>query len=72
MPSLNSGTERPYAPLLEPCIILFSQYCAVGFFPLTVCAEKANWIRNKQDFYWRTPYYIARMLVSLGRWPPKK
>jgi len=22
MPNMNSGTERPYAPLLEPCIIL--------------------------------------------------
>jgi len=22
MPNMNSGTERPYAPLLEPCIVL--------------------------------------------------
>ena len=40
MPSLNSGTERPYAPLLEPCIILPSQYCAVGIYPSNrVCWE---------------------------------
>ena len=29
MPSLNSGTERPRAPLLEPYITLVSYYITV-------------------------------------------
>lgn len=50
MPNMNSGTERPYAPLLEPCITLYVYRNAVGYlsFDRVRTAMKFN---NNQTRY---------------------
>jgi len=61
MPSLNSGTERPRAPLLEPYIILDLYFFTVDF-SLTVIIKIFS-----LEIFQRMYFKFVRMLVSLGR-----
>ena len=63
MPNMNSGTERPYAPLLEPCIILRRDACTERL--LSVHRSRCGLELN--NTYTDLCYYTARMPVSLGR-----
>ena len=66
MPRLNSGTERPCAPLLEPYITLVFYSFTVGN-PLTVFNKifSLGFIK-RNSIYVLEPEFV-RMLVSLGR-----
>jgi len=66
MPRLNSGTERPRAPLLEPYSTLALTYITEELF------VDGNYINLKFKITKMYLFKYVRMLVSLGRWPPKK
>ena len=63
MPNMNSGTERPYAPLLEPCITLRRDACTVRL--MSVYRSRCGLELNSTHTDLR--YYTAWMPVSLGR-----
>ena len=66
MPNVNSGTERPYAPLLEPYTKLNLINCWEKSLRLDQHSLNLT-LRDRQI----QDHDIVRMLVSLGRWPPK-